>query len=256
MKVRILGAHNIESAETGFTSILIDDVLAIDAGSLTSGLTVTEQKKLKAVLLTHPHYDHIRDIPAMGMNFFLMEKTIDVYTPAPVREALLTHLVNGKLYPDFTKFPEEKPTFRFHPVEAGKIENIEGYEVLPAAVQHTVPAVGYQVTSPDGKKVFISSDTGPGLADTWQQISPDLLIIELTLPNKEVGFAHRAGHLTPSLLQQELESFLKIKNYLPQTVLIHLNPLIEKEIKSELRALEKALNTKITCSYEGMIIKL
>ena len=39
MKIRILGAHNIESAKTGCTSFLIDDVLAVDAGALTRNLS-------------------------------------------------------------------------------------------------------------------------------------------------------------------------------------------------------------------------
>ena len=256
MDVRILGAHNIESADTGFTSVLIDNVLAVDAGALTSGLTFKEQQKLKAILLTHHHYDHIRDIPAIGMNFYLQRMSLDIFAPASVKEAMLAHLINETLYPDFTVKSQEKPSLRIHIMEASKKETISGYEVLPVAMKHAVPTVGYQITSPDGKKVFITSDTGPGLADVWRQVSPDLLMIELTLPNKQDTFAHESGHLTPALLQKELESFYNLKNYLPQIVLMHLNPLDDKEIKTEVQAVEKALQTKLTFSTEGMIVKL
>ena len=133
---------------------------------------------------------------------------------------------------------------------------IAGYEVLPVAVNHAVPTVGYQITSPDGKKVFITSDTGPDLAECWRQISPQVLFIELTLRNKDEGFAHQAGHLTPALLLKELESFRDIKGYLPRVVLTHLNPLDEKEIKAEISAVEKALKTKITFGREGMKINI
>jgi ribonuclease BN (tRNA processing enzyme) len=102
MNIRILGAHNIESQDSRCISFVIDDVLAIDAGSLTSSLTFPEQQNLKAVLLTHQHYDHVRDIPALGMNFYLYEKTIEIYSIRPVYEVLSAHLLNNVLYPDFT----------------------------------------------------------------------------------------------------------------------------------------------------------
>ena len=66
MRIRVLGAHNCETRSTRLVTLLIDDILALDAGGLTSTLTVKAQKKLKGILLTHPHYDHIRDIPALG----------------------------------------------------------------------------------------------------------------------------------------------------------------------------------------------
>jgi len=47
-------------------SLLVDEELAIDAGSLASGLTFEEQARLSAVLLSHGHYDHVRDVPAVG----------------------------------------------------------------------------------------------------------------------------------------------------------------------------------------------
>ena len=165
LEIRILGAHNIESAGAGFSSFLIDGVLAVDAGNLSSSLTFAEQKKIKAILLTHPHYDHLRDIPAIGMSMYMMKTAFDIYAPIPVRDVLMSSLINGDSYPDFTKRPENEPTIRMHPVEPGKKETVDGYEVLPVPVIHAVPAMGYQITSPKGKKVFFTSDTGPGLAD-------------------------------------------------------------------------------------------
>ena len=256
MKIRILGAHNIETNDTSFNSILIDDVLAVDAGALTANLTLNKQQDLKAILITHQHYDHIKDIPLLGMNFYLCKKTIELYTTKHVYEALAKQLFVDTLYPDFTKRPPEKPALHFNIVEPGKSEQIAGYSVLPIKVNHTVPTVGYQITSSDGKKIFITSDTGPGLEDCWQQVSPKLLVIETTTLNRDEDFALKAGHLTPALLQKELESFRKIKGYLPQVVLVHMNPLVEKGIKAEISPVEKALKTKITLGYEGMKINI
>jgi hypothetical protein len=104
--------------------------------------------------------------------------------------------------------------------------------------------------------MFITSDTGPGLADCWRQVSPHLLLIDLTLLNKDDKFAHQSGHLTPALLQQELISFREIRGYLPKVVLTHLNPLVEKDIKAEISIVEKALKIKITFGREGMKINI
>jgi len=44
MELTILGAHNCESDKMKLTSLLIDRVIAIDAGGLTSSLSIEEQR--------------------------------------------------------------------------------------------------------------------------------------------------------------------------------------------------------------------
>jgi len=256
MKIRILGAHNVETDNTSCNSILIDDVLAVDVGALTGKLSLKEQQNLKAILLTHQHYDHVRDIPLLGMNFNLFTKTIEIYTTKHVCDTLTKLVFTDILYPDFTKHPPEKPALHFNMLEPGKTAQIIGYNVLPITVNHSVPTVGYQITSSDGKKVFTTSDTGPGLEECWQQVSPNLLIIETTVLNRDKDFALKAGHLTPALLQKELESFHKIKGYLPQVIIVHMSPFVEREMKDEISAVEKALKIKITFGKEGMKINI
>jgi ribonuclease BN (tRNA processing enzyme) len=251
-----LGAHNCESRNSKFISLLIDDVLAIDAGGLTSSLSFEAQQKLKAILLTHHHYDHVRDVPTIGMNFYLSGTTINVYATQSVYDALTTHLLNDKLYPNFLKQPQGKPAIKFTIIEPGKLEQIEGYSVLAVPVNHTGPTVGYQITSPEGKSVFYTADTGPGLADCWQHIFPHLLIAEVTVPNRYEDFARESGHLTPSLLKQELISFRELKGYLPPVVVVHMNPRLEKEIEAEIAAIAAALNTRVNLAYEGMQLHL
>jgi phosphoribosyl 1,2-cyclic phosphodiesterase len=254
--IQFLGAHNIESQNSRHVSLLFDDVLAIEAGALTSSLSFSAQQKLKAILLTHQHYDHIRDIPAIGMNFFLHENTIDVYSIPPVFEILATHLLDDRVYPNFMEKPPGKPAIQCKVLELNKPELIAGYSVLPVPVNHSVPTVGYQVTSAEGKTVFYTSDTGLGMAECWQKVSPQLLIIEVTAPNRYEEFAHRSKHLTPDMLRQELDSFCVIKGYLPQVVLVHMNPLQEKEIKAEIAVVARSLGAEIQFSYEEMQIHL
>ncbi len=256
MNIRLLGAHNCESRDSRLACLLIDDTLAIDAGGLTSSLSLPAQLKLKAILLTHQHYDHIKDIPVVAMTFYLSGATIDIYSTSPVHDALTTYLLDGRLYPGFLQQPPENPTIRFTTVEPNRATRVEGYSVLPVPVNHSAPSVGYQITSPDGRTVFYTGDTGTGLNECWEQVSPQLLIIEATAPNRFEEWALEARHLTPSLLKQELTTFQKVKGYLPRVVTVHMNPLLEEEIRAETEDVARTLNAEITPGYEGMEIHL
>ncbi len=256
MNIQLLGVHNCESQNTKLTSLLIDDILVIDAGGLTSSLSFPAQQKLKAILLTHQHYDHIRDVPAITFNFAMANAAIDIYSILPVYETLTAHLLNGKLYPKFLGWPQENPKINFTVIEPYKTKQIEGYSILPISVNHSVPTVGYQITSPDGKVVFYTGDTGPGLASCWENVSPQLLIIEVTATNRYEEFAKESGHLTPTLLKQELNSFRELKGYLPQVVVVHINPGLEEETKAEIAAVAEDLNHPLSVGYEGMQLRL
>jgi len=143
MKVHILGAHNCEGQNTRLVSLLVDDQLVLDAGGLTSSLSFEAQKKLRAILITHYHYDHIRDIPLLAMNLYLKGATINIYSILAVRDALSTNLLNGQLYPNFLEKPPHNPTIRFNLMEPYRAVPIEGYSVLTVPTNHAVPTVGY-----------------------------------------------------------------------------------------------------------------
>ena len=256
MKIKILGAHNTETLRTRHTCLLIDDFLAVDAGALTSHLSARGLDRLKAVLLTHSHYDHIRDIPALAINLYLKSRSIDIYTHQTAWNNLTAHLLNDVIYPSYHKKPVDKPTLRFHPLEHLTAALIGDYGILPVKVNHAIPTLGYQITSPEGKSIFYSGDTGGGLAETWRSISPDVLLIEVTAPNRWEAKLENNGHLTPHLLQKELALFYQIRGYFPHTFTVHLNPDGEKEIKEELEQAGEMLGIKIIPAHEGMQIQL
>lgn len=232
--------------------ICIDGILALDAGCLTSSLTFEEQQRLKAIVLTHGHYDHVRDIPAIGMNFYLHKNRIDIYGIPPVFETLESHFMYDTVYPDYFNRPAEQPTFTRNTLEPGKEVRVGDYTLLPVEMIHSIPLTGIQVTASEGKRVFYTSDTGPGIGERWDMVDPDLLIIEVTGPNRYDRVAHEAGHLTPELLGNELADFRKRKGYLPQVVTVHMNPLDETDIRKELEAVSGELGIDIKVGYEGM----
>lgn len=256
MNIQFLGVHMRESRNSRLFSMVIDGVLAIDAGSLAAGLSFAAQERLKAILLTHQHYDHVRDVPAIAMNFALRHAAVNIYSTQPVYDVLAAYLLNGKIYPNFLEWPPENPAIKFTVIEPHKPRQIEGYDVLPVPMAHSVPTVGYQVTAPDGKVAFYTGDTGIGLDDCWRHISPQLLIIEVTAPNKYEQFGRNSGHLTPGLLKLELASFRKIKGYLPRVVVVHVNPTLRREIETELATVASELNNPIILARRGMRLHL
>jgi len=257
MEIEILGAHNCESSSTGLTSLLVDNVIALDASALTSSLSFAAQKELRAVIITHHHYDHIRDIPALAMNLYLMKSSINIYASPVVIETVKSYLLNDVLYPKFHERPVQNPTIQFIPLAANEEYEIENYRILPVPVNHPVPTNGYQIISADGKTIFYTGDTGKGLAEAWRQVSPKLLVIELTASNRfEASIGGGSKHLTPRLLEQELHNFKQIKGYLPQVILVHMSPLIEPEITAEIELISHSLATPISLAYEGMKIKI
>ena len=180
MILRFLGTHNAESKNTRLVSFLIDDVLAVDAGSLVSELTLPEQRKITAILLSHGHYDHIRAVPAFAFNN--ADRVTKVIATPKTLEMLSSHLIDGVVYPKFASETSflRKATLRLVPVEFLNRQNIEGYEVMAVPMRHPLDALGFEITSGDGKTLFYTGDTGLGLSYVWGNISPQLIIAEVT----------------------------------------------------------------------------
>jgi ribonuclease BN (tRNA processing enzyme) len=249
--VKFLGTHNAESKNTRLVSLLIDGVLAVDAGSLVSELTFSEQRKIKAILLSHGHYDHIRAVPAFAFNN--SDRTTKVIATPKTLEILSSHLIDGVVYPKFTSEASflQKATIKLIPLELFKHQKIEGYELMAVPVQHPLDGVGFEITSSDGKTLFYTGDTGPGLSSIWGHISPQLIIADVTWPNSLSTAARNAGHLCPEMLEKELAEFRRLKGYFPRVVIIHLSPQHEPEIEKEVREVAKSLSTSIDIAREG-----
>ena len=256
MIVRFLGTHNAESKNTRLVSLLIDEVLAVDAGSLVSELTFPEQARIKAILLSHGHYDHIRAVPAFAFNN--SDRTTRVMATPQTLEILSSHLIDGVVYPQFTSDASflQKATIKLVPLEPLKPQSVEGYEVMAVPVPHPLDSVGFEITSGDGKTLFYTGDTGPGLSSIWGNISPQLIIADVTWPNSLSSAAREAGHLCPQMLEKELAEFQKLKGYLPRVVIIHLSPQHEPEIEKEINTVAQNLGVSIEVAREGQELSL
>ena len=62
MDLKVLGCHGGETPKHRTSSFLVDDKLGIDAGAITGTLSLDEQQKIQAILVSHAHMDHVRDL--------------------------------------------------------------------------------------------------------------------------------------------------------------------------------------------------
>jgi len=258
VEIQILGAHQLELKGARLTSLLIDGTLVLDAGGLTSALPLTKQKKIKAVLLTHHHFDHTRDLVTLAANAgYYWRGQLEVYALRYTLDIVTTCLLDGKIYANFLEYPsKEKPTLILEAIEPYIRKTIAGYDVLAVPVKHSVPTVGYQITSSDGKSLFYTSDTTVGISNHWQYVYPQLLIAEVAGPNKYVDWFKKAGHLCAGLLKEELIQFRQLKGYLPRVIVIHIGNPFEQEIKEEVARVAQELEADISLGYEDMKITL
>ena len=257
MEIQILGAHQLESKGTRLTSLLIDGTLAIDAGGLTSALSLPEQEKIKTVLITHHHFDHSRDLVTLAANTGYRQEQLVVYGLRYTLDIVTNCLLDGKMYINFLEYPNKhKPTVVLEAIEPYGRKAVAGYDVLALPAEHSVPTVGYQITSSDGKSLFYTSDTTVGISDCWQHVSPQLLITEVAGPNKYGDWLKKAGHLCAGFLREELIQFRQLKGYLPRVIVIHIGNPYEQEIKEEVAQVAQELEADISLGYEDMKVTL
>ncbi|WP_085812212.1 3',5'-cyclic-nucleotide phosphodiesterase [Geoanaerobacter pelophilus] len=236
MRLRVLGCSGAEFPGHSPSAFLIDDSLLLDAGTVGAVLSEEEQWRIKDILVTHSHLDHIRGIPLLADNIVVsgISRTVQVLGTTEVLAALGSHLMNGVIWPDFTRIPTpEAPVLRYQPITVEAPFQVGDYEVLACPVNHPVPAVGYRV-SRGGASLLYTGDTGP-TARIWE-LAGELaaLIVEVSFPSEMEEIALLTGHLTPALLGIELAKLPK----LPSRILItHLKPQYYDRIKDELEAL-------------------
>ena len=256
MELRILGAHNMESRDTRFSAHLIDGVLALDAGGLTRSLSFAEQQKIRAIVLTHRHFDHVRDLLPFGLTMRDLGITVDVYGIKDTLDFVTEKLMDGSLYPNFLEFPSpEEPVYAFHEIEPLREFQVLSYTIKAVAVPHAVPAVGYMVST-DDVSVFYTGDAGRGISDAWQNAAPDVLLTEVTFGNEGEQKAIDSVHLTPAYLEEALVEFKRLKGYLPRVIAGHINPPFEREVRAEVKQVAKNLGIEIIIAEEDMRLTL
>ncbi|MDX2052077.1 MAG: 3',5'-cyclic-nucleotide phosphodiesterase [Polyangiaceae bacterium] len=235
MELRVVGCHGGETPHHRTSAFVLNEDIALDAGSLTSGLELEGQFKLRAVVVSHAHFDHVRDLATIADNRCQAgcEPLIVAGTKGTLG-LLKRHFFNDLIWPDFSKIPSVKrPTLRYLELKPEKWTDVAGYSIQAIMVDHTIESAAFIVRGPD-VAIGYSGDTGP-TDRLWSALreEPNLkaLLMEVSFPNRQQKLATVSGHHTPRTLAADLKKFGAPAD-LP-TLLYHIKPVFQSEVETE-----------------------
>lgn len=237
MRVEVLGGYGGESRDCRMTCLLVNDRIALDAGSLSQVLPIERQEQVHSIVLTHSHMDHTNSLPFFIENVYgRSDEAIDIYASGATIYAIRKYLFNNATWPDFTRLPNHLlPAMRFHELEDEVPVTIEGVKFTPVQVSHMVPTFGFLLEH-QGAALLWSSDTGPTLR-FWEVANRTAglkaVCIETSFDNALQQVADVSLHLTPATLERELD---KLEKKVP-VLLHHLKPPSIERIREEVKAL-------------------
>jgi len=257
MEIRVLGCYGSRLPGYHTTGFLLDGRVLIDAGTVTSVLTMEEQVRIDHILITHAHLDHVCDMMFLADNISIStgrHSPITVLSTPGIIRAMKDHLFNDIIWPDFSCIPSvDKPVMIFEPLELEVKHVLGDLTVTAVSVSHSVETVGYIIEFEGGTVIFVG-DTGP-TERLWEiaRGHEDLkaIFIETSFQDSLKDLAALSGHLTPSCLDGELR---KLGTHAPDIYLFHMKPMLDLErIEDSIRRIR---NRNIKILKDGEVIKL
>ncbi|MBV8516864.1 MAG: 3',5'-cyclic-nucleotide phosphodiesterase [Acidobacteria bacterium] len=239
MRLKVLGAYGASDAEHNLTGYLIDDWFAVDAGTLTSKLSFAQQGRIQGVFITHPHADHIRDLPHLIHNRFSQNVgSLTIFAARDVLDLLVRDVFNGIVWPDFSEIVSPlsgKPAVHYRALTPGKRITFNDVALTAVPVDHQIPASGV-ILELNGQSIVFTGDTGP-TQEIWKRTNktPNVVAVvtEASFPNDQQALADETAHLSPQTFGEELK---KITVDAP-VYASHRKIPYERDIESQIRNL-------------------
>ena len=216
---------------------LINDTVVIDAGCIGFFGGAEEQAKVRHVLISHTHMDHVASLPIFVENCYDgRADCVTIHASRAVLDCLQSDIFNGRIWPDFIGMSSpQTPFLKVETIESGRAIRLDGLEITPVAVDHLVPTLGFVID--DGRStVVIASDTGP-TDELWRvaRRRPNLkaVFLEAAFPDKMQGLADISKHLTSAGFGVEAG---KVGPGV-EMIAVHIKARFRDEILAELHAL-------------------
>ena len=242
MRIQLLpstfDAQGVATLEQRLTCFVIDDCVAVDAGSIAIALNSAQRDTVRDIIVTHPHMDHVASLPIFIDDLYpSLQQPMRIYATEEVIELLERDVFNWNVYPRFSDLKNDYgPVMQYIPIPVGAPFQVAHLNVVAVPVNHIVPTVGLIVS--DGQtSVAFSSDTAE-TDEFWKMVNEmkglDALLIEASFPDRMAKLAHVSRHFTPASLGQELK---KLTHNGMDIMAVHLKPSYREEIVEQLKAL-------------------
>jgi ribonuclease BN (tRNA processing enzyme) len=226
--------------EQRLTCYVIDDRVAIDAGSLALSATNEQRASVRDIIVTHPHMDHIATLPIFIDDLFGdLTEPIRIHATQEVIDTLEKDIFNWTVYPRFSDLKNDKSkVMEYVPFRVGEEFRVAHLRAVAVDVNHIVPTVGLIVDDGETTLAF-SSDTAE-TEEFWQLVNRtphiDALLIEASFPNYLSKLAEVSRHFTPASLKKELRKMKKHKD--ADILTVHIKPSYREQVVAELNALK------------------
>ncbi len=239
MHLNVVGCHGAASPIHRTATFVVNQRLALDAGSIAVGFPLPEQLELECVVVSHPHMDHVSDLASLTDTRTQADAgTLQIAGTRPTLDALRTHFFNDVLWPDFSRIQTSHgPTVNYRVLELETPHELAGLAVTPIAVDHTIDTAGFLID--DGSSAIAYSSDTRATTRIWELLRAvshlKALILEVSFPDRLGALAELTGHLTPRTFAAELAKLPRADEL---SVLVYgMKPLHEQEIRAELDAL-------------------
>lgn len=208
-----INSKGAASQRQHLSCFVLDDRVAIDAGSLAFSCNEIQRKQIRDVVLTHAHLDHIAGLPLfIDDHFASLEEPVSVFALEEVIDILERNIFNWSVYPNFAELRNDNGiVLEYCPFEACATFRVKHFDFKAFPVNHKVPGVGF-IVSDESSVIAISGDTA-STDEFWLGVNKeeklDALLIECAFPDDLESLAEASHHLTPKLLKTELDKFHK-----------------------------------------------
>lgn len=203
--------NGCSSPRQHLTSFVVDDRVAVDAGSLGFAVNDCQRKQIRDVVLTHAHLDHIAGLPLFIDDLFSeLDAPVRIHASESVIEILERDVFNWSVYPRFSELSNANgAVMEYHPLSPSVDSQIAHLTIRPLEVNHNVPSTGF-VISDDRATVVMTGDTAE-MAGFWEIVNAidglKAILVECAFPDELEELANSSFHMTPSRLKRELEKF-------------------------------------------------
>ena len=243
MRIQLLpstfDAQGVANLEQRLTCFVIDDCVAVDAGSIAIASNHEQRSKVRDIIVTHPHMDHVASLPIFIDDLYpTLQQPMRIHATPEVIDLLERDVFNWNLYPRFSDLKNSYgPVMEYVPIPIGTPFTVAHLNVIAVPVNHIVPTIGLVVS--DGQRsVAFSSDTAE-TEEFWRMVNEmknlDALLIEASFPDRLAKLAEVSRHFTPASLGQELK---KLNHNGMDIMAVHLKPSYREEIIQQLNALQ------------------
>ncbi|NBV46110.1 MAG: 3',5'-cyclic-nucleotide phosphodiesterase [Planctomycetia bacterium] len=234
MRVELLPSSLPVSDAQFLVTYLVNNTVAIDAGSLGLVADLRRQQSVRQVFITHEHLDHIATLPLFLENVYDPgPDCVEVLASASVLRFLHDDIFNGRVWPDFFRLSQPEDAF----VQATVLEPMvpvwrAGLSVTPVPVSHCVETMGMVVDDGTAAVAF-PSDTGPTEA-LWRFLAgvPRLraVFLEASFPASRADLATVTGHHCTTTFAAEITRVGRDVRW----IVVHRKPRYAAQIAREL----------------------